>query len=233
MQASHTNSIIVALLGSVVAALSVKAETTFNDDIRITGYLRQGNSTTNLGWVSVTEGFLTRATGNASHAEGSEAWATNDAAHAEGYKTRAGGVASHAQGHTTAAPGLAAHSEGQNTTASGSASHAEGFDTVSAASASHSGGRWSRVLSAHTNAFIHATGSSGVSRKDTLFQNTGHFDRMILFEPANNHTNSVLARWENDLRYLQPVVTVTTRFESTVWVARQGDISMGVFTNGP
>ena len=142
-------------------------------NLTVSGWQRQGNVVSNLGF----------------------------AATAEGQATNAAGVSSHAEGTGTAASATNAHAEGCATTASGANSHSEGSNTVAAAVGSHAGGQNVQVLSAHTNAFIHATGINGT--KQTAYPYTAHFDRMILFEPANDASNSVLARWENDQRYLR------------------------------
>jgi hypothetical protein len=201
-------------------------------DLYVTNKIYHAVMPTNTGARGVCFGAFTYSAGDDSMAIGNLTRALGFTAHAQGYRTEARGNASHAEGANTAATGTWAHAEGYVTVAAQGA-HAEGKHTEAHAAYSHSGGEFARVLGTHTGAFIHAQGASSNSMKQTQFKHTAHFDRLHVFEPANDHTNSVLARWENDLRYLQPVVTVTTRFESTVWVARQGDISMGVFTNGP
>ncbi len=193
-----------------------------------------GDQTVSTGYASHSEGFQTRAIGNASHAEGANTIATNVHAHAEGYGTGAYGAQSHAEGNATIAHGPVAH--------------AQGYSTAANASFSHSGGNYSRVPTAMTSAFIHASGVS-TNYKEAKYPYTAHFDRLYTFEASNSDSNSVMARWENDIRYLRVdtngfvgVNTATpsarldvngdARFVNGARIPASGDISMGDFTNG-
>jgi hypothetical protein len=133
----------------------------------------------------------------------------------------ASGSWSTAEGWYTTAAGNYSHAEGVLSQAQGTMSHAQGYGTYAAGAMSHAGGSFAAVLSEHTNAFIHATGVS-TNLKQTLFSDTGHFDKLCLLTGANDHSNSVLARWEADNRY--PRLT---------YLAAQGDLAMGIYTNGP
>ena len=119
---------------------------------------------------------------------------------AEGSKTRALGAYSHAEGLTTIAAGKAAHAEGSFTVASNSAAHAEGAFTEAYSAFSHAGGIFARVKKGHRGAFIHAAGSAAAI-KESLYSATAHFDRLIVFEEANDDSRSVLSRSQNDVRY--------------------------------
>lgn len=133
----------------------------------------------------------------------------------------ASGAFSTAEGAYTKAYGSYAHVEGLLSEASGSVAHAEGYITKASAAISHAGGYYAQTLSTHTGAFIHASGTAATN-KVTLYRDTAHFDRLILFESANNNPSSVLARWESDVRYAR-----------LSYLAPQGDLAMGVYTNGP
>lgn len=168
-----------------------------------------GDQTVSTGYGSHSEGFQTYALGNSSHAEGALCWATNTHAHAEGFNTRAYGAQSHAEGHSTIARGSVSHAQGQFTEAN--------------ASYSHSGGLYSRVPSSLTGAFIHAYGTSG-NYKTAQYTNTAHFDRLYLFESSNDDSNSVLARWEADSRYLNT--------DGGDWVTNYLFVGDGTFNSG-
>jgi len=153
-----------------------------------------------------------------------------DPGEAMGDATTAGNWASHSEGQTTKALGIASHAEGGWTWATGRYSHSEGLVTRAYGEASHAGGAYAEVSGAHSNALIHATGNGG-SYKQTQFKNTAHFDRLYVFENANDSTNSVLSRQENDNRYAQ-TQTDAVFYAAVYLAAPQGDISMGSFTNG-
>ncbi len=138
------------------------------------------------GLFATAEGDHTVAMGYASHAEGNLTWAVGDGSHAEGVFSVATGKHSHAEGQSTEAMAVNAH--------------AENYRAVAGARNSHAGGMWADVLPEHTASFIHASGKTN-EHKQTKFPATAHFDRIHLFEQANDDPHSVLARWQNDLRY--------------------------------
>lgn len=111
------------------------------------------------------------------------------------------GSMSTALGDGTVSSASASYSEGYRTRATGDASHAEGAYTEANAAYSHAGGQYSRVAADKSRALIHATGASN-SYKEAQYADTAHFDRLHLFEPANDHSNSVLARWQSDARFV-------------------------------
>lgn len=174
----------VPLLGSV---MNTQAETT-NQSLLVIDSIRQSADSIASGTNSTALGLDSTASGNYSLAEG--------------YSTTASGSGSHAEGSLTQATNLHAHAEGYMTTAGGTQSHAEGEGTIAEAKNSHAGGAYSRALPEHTNAFIHASGTGTNSYKDTLFKDTAHFERLATLSPANDNSNSVLARWEGDTRYI-------------------------------
>lgn len=178
---------IIVVVGEVWAADINCGNMTVKTNAVIAGKLRQGLNTVASGYISVAEGWGSMALGDASHAEGAFSEASGWGSHAEGYSTRATNYFGHA--------------EGDHAYALGYGSHAEGGFTIAGALYSHAGGFHARVMSAHSNAFIHATGMGTNNYKKTLFPDTAHFDRLITLAPANNHSNSVLNRAENDLRY--------------------------------
>ena len=142
----------------------------------------------------------TLAEGQFATAEGDEAHSSGYASHAEGVKNSAIGDASHVEGAYSVATGKHSHAEGQATSAMGLNGHAENYQAVAGAKNSHAGGMWTDTLPQHTNSFIHAAGHKD-AHKQTQFANTAHFDRIHLFETANEDPHSVLARWQNDMRY--------------------------------
>lgn len=91
----------------------------------------------NIGALSVAEGYGTTASGSNSHAENYDTTASGHQSHAEGYSSTASGYQSHAEGYDTTASGSNSHAEGRKTTASEYASHAEGLMSVASGSASH------------------------------------------------------------------------------------------------
>lgn len=100
----------------------------------------EGRTTEAKGFYSHAEGFNSTASGSASHAEGNGTAASKFASHAEGGSTQASGQCAHAEGVYTVASNAAAHAEGSRTTASNSHSHAEGYNTIASGYASHAGG---------------------------------------------------------------------------------------------
>lgn len=89
--------------------------------------------------------------------------------------------------------------QGSNS-AFGAYSVAIGSNTMAEGDYSMAGGFNAWVKPGHSNALIFATGQPGAMR-ETILPNAAHFNRLILFDTASNHPNSVLARWENDLLY--------------------------------
>lgn len=166
-----------------------------------------GTNSTALGYgtkaltnFSYAEGHFTVSSNIGSHAEGGYTKATGLYSHVEGGYSMALGSYSHAEGYSNTAFGVASHAEGRETDAGGDHSHAEGFATDAGARNSHAGGAYAMVQTNHTNAFIHATGTSN-AMKVTLFPDTAHFDRLVALESANDTSNAVLTRYENDQRY--------------------------------
>ena len=151
-----------------------------------------------MGWVGARSNVV--AGGSFATAEGDSTVSQGHASHAEGSQTSALGDGSHAEGVFSVATGKHAHAEGQSTEAPGLNSHAENYRTVAGAKMSHAGGIWTDVLPQHTNAFIHAAGRTN-EHKQTQFANTAHFDRLHVFESANDDPHSVLPRWQSDIRY--------------------------------
>jgi hypothetical protein len=149
-------------------------------------------------WVGANSNSV--ASGPYSTAEGDMTIAEGHGSHAEGVQNAAVGNATHVEGAYCIATGIHSHAEGQSTRALAINAHAENYQTTAGAKNSHAGGMWADALPNHTNAFIHATGRKD-ERKLTKFPNTAHFDRVFLFETANDDPHSVLARWQNDMRY--------------------------------
>lgn len=211
-----------------------QSQTTFTN-VLIRGWLKQSTNSYVGGTNSTAFGYSSKAYSNYSLAEGLATVASNIAAHAEGAYTLAFGSYSHAEGYSNTAYGVASHAEGRETDAGGNCSHAEGFATEAAATNSHAGGEYAMVQSNHAGAFIHAAGTAE-AMKLTQFPNTAHFDRLVTLEAAQNASNAVLARYENDLRYatigqgalastaLQPNTVITV---ATVCVTS----GMGINTN--
>ena len=109
-------------------------------DLRISGSLVQGPTSTVTGKYSHAQGDGVSAFGDYSHAEGDNTSSTGPSSHAEGSGTEALGIASHAEGNTTLALGIASHAEGDGTIAGGDYSHAEGRQARAAANYSHAEG---------------------------------------------------------------------------------------------
>ena len=95
-------------------------------NIKLTGSVAEGNSTTASGVGSHAEGFGTTASGLFSHAEGRATKASGEASHAEGSGTTASGTYSHVEGGITTASGSCSHAEGARTTASSDYQHVHG-----------------------------------------------------------------------------------------------------------
>ena len=115
---------------------------------------------TNIGNKAVIEGDgqgpmnMSEASGFLSHSEGQVTKAQNTGAHAEGMFTTANKMGSHAEGRSTMALGNYAHAEGESTSASGVDSHAEGYGTVASGTAAHAEGYNTKT----TNIAEHASG---------------------------------------------------------------------------
>ena len=122
----------------------------------------EGRTTEAKGFQSHAEGYGSIASGSSSHAEGNGTKATKLASHAEGRSTVASGADSHAEGGSTTASGANSHAEGFSTTASGDTSHAEGFSTTASGNFSHAEGSGT-TASAHTS---HAEGRWTIASGD-------------------------------------------------------------------
>lgn len=116
--------------------------------------LAEGWDTEASGFYSHAEGCNTTASGKSSHAEGNAEAASGDYSHAEGLFTTASGESSHAEGYYTIASGSNSHAEGIKTIASGSYSHAEGGAKIASGSNSHAEG-YSTIASGYNS---HAEG---------------------------------------------------------------------------
>ena len=84
-----------------------------SSDLTIKNSLTVGKRIGNIGDFSVSEGYLTIASGDSSHAEGADTTASGDYSHAEGSSTTASGYASHAEGYYTKALGQYQHVQGK------------------------------------------------------------------------------------------------------------------------
>lgn len=190
-----------AIVGIAVTAASTlwAATNTTCDTLNVIGTQAQGGGIAS-GTNATAEGRQSMAVGAYTHAEGSSTLASGRASHAEGVNSMALGVGSHAEGISCIASSTASHAEGSYTIAGGSATHTEGSFTEAYASFSHAGGVFARVRNGHRASFIHATGTA-VNIKESLYPGTAHFDRMMLFENANDDPRSVLTRTQNDARY--------------------------------
>jgi hypothetical protein len=112
-----------------------------------------------IGFLSLAEGNLTIASGNASHAEGYLSQANGNISHAQGNNTRANGIVSHAEGSNSIASGNESHAEGYNTIASGSfGAHAEGYLSIASGNNSHAEG-WGSIASGFGS---HAEGGDNI-----------------------------------------------------------------------
>ena len=130
-----------------------------SSDLTIKNSLTVGKRIGNIGDFSVSEGYLTTASGNISHAEG--------------IGSTASGMGSHAEGDNTTASGDFSHAEGSYTTASGTNSHVEGSSSDSATSVirdlSSSTSNDSIITTWNSNKFSLAKGNgSHVEGKDCL-----------------------------------------------------------------
>lgn len=225
-------------VGAVLAlAAGLATAQTTNQDLVIKNTLKQSLTSTATGTNATALGYATTASGDYSLAEGHATTSRGFAAHSEGILTSADASGSHAEGSTTKATNLHAHAEGYLSVAGGAQSHAEGEGTVADGRNSHAGGAYSRVQPSHTNAFIHAGGTTSTNLKQSVYQDTAHFERLHVFSPANNDSNSVLARWENDRRYAttnQGALANTalqTNSADARYVNASGDGMSGALTN--
>ena len=75
-------------------------------------------------------------------AEGSSTTASGQCSHAEGTNTEASEYSSHAEGAFTTASGQYSHAEGRHTIASSDASHAEGYYTITSSDYQHAQGKY-------------------------------------------------------------------------------------------
>ena len=174
-------------------------------------------TTANMGYAHA-EGYQTTATGWYSHVEGCCATASKDGSHAEGGYTKADGEWSHAEGYITKADGTYGHAEGGWTTAAGEFCHAEGGDTIANGSCSHSAGAGARATNDITYVWSDGTEiGSTTDRQYTVYAGNG-----IRLLGGNVEVGTNLH------------VVGSTRFDQGItYVAPQGNLSMGCFTNRP
>ena len=114
----------------------------------------------------VAEGQSTTASGGSSHAEGTGTTASGLASHAEGWYTIASGQYSHAEGQSTTASSYGSHAEGTNTIASGQYSHAEGRSTTAKGDYQHAQGKFNIEDANDKYADIVGNGSSSSARSN-------------------------------------------------------------------
>ena len=119
------------------------------------------NQNQNIGKLSHTEGFHTRAEGEYSHAEGFYTLTEGYGAHAEGDSTRAEGYSSHSEGFYSHAKGYSSHVEGYSSLGYGYSSHTEGEYSYAEGNSSHAEG----FCSCAEGFASHAEGGSEVINK--------------------------------------------------------------------
>jgi len=162
--AEITGSFVVSGSGAVVDFANVISNlgtTNITGSVTITGSLSQGFLTIASGYYSHAEGGYTQAIGESSHAEGYNTLASGSYSHAEGGGTQALGYSSHAEGLGTIATGSHSHAEGSGTLSGGSHSHAEGIGTQAVGDWSHAEGNSAESIGQSSHAEGQGTIASG------------------------------------------------------------------------
>lgn len=180
------------------------------------------NEIAKKGFLSVAEGYLTKASGIYSHAEGSGTTASNTQSHAEGLDTVSSGLSSHSEGYNTEASGYASHAEGSNTVASGRTAHAEGLETIASGDRSHAegdnteaSGNRSHAQNYHTRTgydYQTAIGKYNDNQQDNAFEIGNGTSN-------SNRSNAFAVDWDGNVT---PSGQVKTSFKSSVATGSYG-----------